>query len=104
MALIPVRDDIVAPVLFKQFTDPSADVTLHISSDHGGGAPAGINHLPCQLFVQAEAGEILAFADVLGNEVSHTFTAPFYGTIRVAPAQLLLETDCSVTVFWHTEP
>lgn len=104
MAKITVRDDLHAPCLFKTFSDPSADQALDISSDLSGAAPAGINHLPCMIFVHAEAGKILHLEDILGNVNSHTFTAAFYGSIRCAPAVLGSETDCIVTVFWNPEP
>lgn len=104
MAKITVRDDAHAPCLFKTFANPTGDQNLHVSSDLGGAAPAGINHLPCQIFVEAEAGEILHLEDINGTVNSHTFTAAFYGTIRCAPAVLGDETTASVTVFWHPEP
>lgn len=104
MALITVRDDLHAPCLFKEFDNPTGDQSLHVSSDKGGAAPAGINHLPCMIFVHAEAGEILHMEDILGNITSHTFTAAFYGCIRCAPATLGDETTCEVTVFWNPEP
>lgn len=101
MSAFPRPDNIHPPALFKQFTNPASDQNLHTSSDSGGAAPAGVNHLPSSIFVHAEAGQILHLEDALGNIASHTFTAAFYGAIRCAPAVLGTETTCSVTVFWH---
>jgi hypothetical protein len=100
MALITERDDLHPPSLFKTFSNPTADQTLHIATELGGAAPAGINRLPCSIFVDAEAGEILHLEDITGAVNSHTFVAAFYGSIRCAPAVLGDETTCSVTVFW----
>lgn len=105
MGLLSKRDDEQSPTLFKTFSNPSGDQNLHTASDFAGGtpgvAPTGINHLPCSIFVRAEAGQILHIEDAQGNVNSHTFIAAFYGSIRCAPAVLGDETTCSVTVFWQ---
>jgi hypothetical protein len=104
MAKSTVRDDLMSPSFFKTFANPTGDQVLHLDATNGGAAPAGINHLPCMIFVRAEAGEILHIEDVVGAVSSHTFIAPFYGMIRCAPTILGDETTASVTVFWNPEP
>lgn len=106
MANSPVRDDIVAPTYFRTFTTFAADRTLHLDTTNGGAAPAGINHLPCSLFVVAEAGDILEIYDSTGTANTITFTGvTFTGLIRCAPTVLGDATTCvSVTVNWNPEP
>lgn len=107
MANTPVRDDIVPPTFARTFTTFGADRTLHADSTNGGSAPAGINHLPCALFVIAQADDVLEFYDSSGTVNTITFTTPstFVGTMRCAPTVLGDATTCvSVTVFWHPEP
>jgi|SRR5688572_30596991 len=106
MGLSTVRDDLMPPPFFKTFSNPTGDQVLHISSDQTtpGAAPVGINHLPCRIFIDAEAGEIVHLEDAFGNVNSHTFVAAFYGEVRCAPAVLGDETTASVTVFWNAAP
>jgi hypothetical protein len=103
MGLITRKDDTHSPPLFKTFSNPTADQNLHTEGAGGaaGAAPTGINHLPCSIFVRAEAGTILHLEDIAGEVNSHTFVAAFYGSIRCAPAVLGDETTCAVTVFWQ---
>lgn len=98
MANTTPRDDLHAPPFFKTFTSFASAVDLADQCPNG-------DHLPCQVFVDADAAEVFEMTDALGNTATITFTAAWAGVIRCAPKTLTTNNTVSgVTAFWHPEP
>lgn len=109
MGLVSVRSDQYAPCLTKTFSTAAssfaAKLTLHEATGKTatGAAPAGINHLPASIFVEAEAADVLAWKDAFGVANVKTFTGAFVGTLPFTIAEITETTTTvvSVTVAWH---
>lgn len=105
MANTTVRDDLMSPCFFVVHTSFATQIVLDKDATNGGSAPTGINHLPCALFVEAGAGDVLALKDASGTTRSKTFTAAWTGTIRIAPQTIETTTDViSITALYNPEP
>ncbi len=113
MAAYAVSDERFPPQYSKRFTSFASQLMLHLDTANGGSAPVitgaaneAISHLPCQVVVEADAGEHLDYIDGGGALVAMTFAgaAGTSGTyvLRMAPTSIETTTNVTaVTVFWN---
>lgn len=105
MAIPAARDNIKPPTFSRRYTSFAAQKTLTVV-DATNGSPTGVTWRPCQVIVEADAGDVLSYIDDTGTAVSIVFKATgTYGPFRMSP--LTLETGTTadaVTVFWVGAP
>lgn len=99
MSLVPFRQDMYAPSRGKHFGATTAAV-LHVSTQLGGDAPTGINHLPCG--VVSDTAGVMSWKDVNGDTITTTLAAGIF--VPIAPAELVAGATPALTVFWVPEP
>ncbi len=99
----PTKPDARPPTISKRFTTFVAQKTLTVA-DVTNGSPTGVTWRPCQLVVEADAGDVLAYVDDGGSTVSMAFLATgTYGPFRMSPLTLETSTTANaVTVFWSS--
>jgi hypothetical protein len=112
MAAYAIQDGTYPPQYSKRFTSFASQLILHLDTANGGSAPVVtgmgnevISYLPCQVVVEAGAGEHLDYIDGGGALVAMTFpgAAGTSGTyvLRMAPTSIETTTNVdAVTVFW----
>jgi hypothetical protein len=99
MATQQPRNDLHTPCIAKLLGGASVGA-LHVSSDFGGLAPPGINHMPC-MFVTGVSGGF-TYKDANGTTITHNINnnSVYLFTVAeltgVAPAGMLF--------FWQPEP
>jgi sulfite exporter TauE/SafE len=107
MAAYPVIDNRYPPVFFRRFLEATlaaGAVTLH-STSAPNGTPPGLQaqYLPCQLIVEATAGDDLEITDISGTTVVLSFEATGTHVLRMAPVSIggtAASTVTAVTVCW----
>lgn len=99
MATTPIRRDLHAPPVAKNFATLTAGV-LHLDAVNGGAAPPGINHLPCGVI--ADASAVFTWKDAFGTTINTTLAAGVFTPI--APAEITVASVAIVTIFWNVSP
>lgn len=103
MALCTVRNDLHNPPLSRTYTSFGSVITLHQKSPSAPDVP--VDHLPCGMFVNADAADVLAYKDALGVVNTITFAAAVSQYLPITASTLETTTTCnSVTVCWNVEP
>jgi hypothetical protein len=106
MGLSTVRDDLMPPSFSRRYSSFGTQISLHTQAATAATSPpAGIEHLPCQVIVEADIGDIFAYIDAAGVTNSIAFLVAGTFAYRMAPATIETTTDVvAVTVFWNPEP
>lgn len=95
MASFPGKGDLRSPPYSRTYTSFAADINLTTEVEQARNACSG-------LFVEAGAGDVLAWEDCAGEANTKTFTAAWAGVLPFAATLIDSTTDViSVTVFWH---
>lgn len=110
MALRTPRTDLHPAPIQRTFTSFAAQIVLadqlepSLTTSPNGAPGSGINHLPSTVFVHADAADVFAWTDILGNANSITFAVAYTGplpfTIRTIETST---TVVAVTCAWHPE-
>jgi len=80
----------------------STAAVLHLDVANGGIAPPGINHLPCQIVLNAAATAVLTFIDSTGTTVTLQLSPGV--PVRMAPKEIPVGNLAALTIFWNPEP
>ena len=99
MATQQPHNDLHAPSIAKLFGAAQTG-QLHVSSDLGGLAPPGINHMPC-MFVTGVSGGF-TYKDAKGTSVSHNVNNNSIYLFTVA--ELNGVNPAGMLFFWQPEP
>jgi len=105
MAKSSQRSDLHAPSFSKRYTSFGTQISLHTAAATvATSPPAGIEHLPCQVIVEADIGDTFSYIDAAGTACPITFLVAGTFQFRMAPATIETTTDVvAVTVFWNPE-
>jgi hypothetical protein len=101
MSTPTARDNVKPPAVSRRFTSFAAQKTLTVV-DGTNGSPTGVTWRPCQVIIEADAGEVFSYIDDAGVAVPMVFKATgTYGPFRMSPITIETGTTVdAVTVFW----
>lgn len=110
MSLRSPRTDLHPSSIQRTFTSFGSQIVLADQLEASGalspnGAPAaGINHLPSNVFIHADAADVFAWTDLLGNANSITFAVAFTGELPFTIKTIETTTTVvAVVCSWHPE-
>lgn len=100
MAQIVVKDVDYPPSYSTRFVSFGSTITLHGA---GGSAPAANLNLPCQVFIEHDAGQVFAYKDGDTTTKSITFKVTGNTGIRMAPSTIETTTTVTAVTVWWTQ-
>ncbi len=102
MAQVSIPDDKHAPTYSRRYLAFGSAISLHTQGASAAvSPPAGIAHLPCQVIVEHDVGDVFAYTDSEGTTKEMAFLTAGTTAYRMAPSTIETTTTCvAVTVFW----